>query len=399
MDIIIIGAGPSGMMCAINAKNKNNNVTIIDRNDKVGKKLLLTGSGRCNYFNENFSEKYYYSDDENLIKEIINEDNKDKTLKVIYENVGIYPINVNGYYYPYSFSASSFCNLLYKKCLSLGVKFILNEKVEKIKKDNKFIVNDKYTCDKLVIACGGKSFPKTGSDESIYNIISLLGHHVTNLYPHLVQLKTNSIKELSGVKNHAKVSLYENDKLIKTEEGELQFVDYGLSGICIFQLSGIVAKGLDTHKSEKIKIDFLPFVNDYDSFVNNRANMLKDLSIINMFESIINYKILKYILKELKISEEKRYIDLSQNEKSILKKYLTSFEMNVYDVNGFDKAQVTMGGVLLKEINTNTMMSKLIDGLYFTGEVIDLTGDCGGYNLFMCFITGFLAGSDINDKS
>ena len=197
MDIIIIGAGPSGMMCAINAKNKNKNVTIIDRNDKVGKKLLLTGSGRCNYFNENFSEKYYYSDDENLINEIINEDNKDKTLKTLYENVGIYPINVNGYYYPYSFSASSFCNLLYKKCLSLGVKFILNEKVEKIKKDKKFIVNDKYTCDKLVIACGGKSFPKTGSDGSIYDVIFLLLVSVT-----LASLNTSDKPRISFLLIH-----------------------------------------------------------------------------------------------------------------------------------------------------------------------------------------------------
>lgn len=394
MNIIIIGAGPSGMMCAIKAKNENNNVTIIEKNDKAGKKLLLTGSGRCNYANEVVNETYYFTENRNLVTNIINS-KEINLMHAAIESIGIFPDIINGYYYPYSHNSASVNNLLIEKCKSKGINFIFNEEVNDIKKNSTgFKINNKYECEKLVIACGGKSYAKTGSDGSLYPNLENLGIKFTKMYPCLTQIKTDSIKELSGVRLNAKVSLFDNDKLISFETGELQFIDYGVSGICVFNLSGYV-KG---NSNLTIKINFLPFTDDADEFIEERMKLLENINLINAFESIINYKVLKYIFKKTGIFETARYKSLTENEKKLFKEYLTSFTLKVYGTNDYDKAQVTMGGVPLTDINISTMESNNVKNLYLIGEILDLTGKCGGYNLMQCFITGLIAGRNINDK-
>lgn len=394
MNVIIIGAGPSGMMCAIKVKNENNNVTIIEKNDKAGKKLLLTGSGRCNYANEIINSDCYFTENSDLIENIINPGEIDLMHRKL-ESIGIYPDIINGYYYPYSHNSASVNNLLIEKCKSKGINFIFNEEVNDIKKNSTgFKINNKYECEKLVIACGGKSYAKTGSDGSLYPNLENLGIKFTKMYPCLTQIKTDSIKELSGVRLNAKVSLFDNDKLISCETGELQFIDYGVSGICVFNLSGYV-KG---NSNLTIKINFLPFTDDTDEFIEERMKLLENINLINAFESIINYKVLKYIFKKTGISETARYKSLTENEKKLFKEYLTSFTLKVYGTNDYDKAQVTMGGVPLTNINISTMESNNVKNLYLIGEILDLTGKCGGYNLMQCFITGLIAGRNINDK-
>ena len=394
MNVIIIGAGPSGMMCAIKAKNENNNVTIIEKNDKAGKKLLLTGSGRCNYANEIINSDCYFTENSDLIENIINPGEVDLMHAAI-ESIGIYPDIINGYYYPYSHNSASVNNLLIEKCKSKGINFIFNEEVNDIKKNSTgFKINNKYECEKLVIACGGKSYAKTGSDGSLYPNLENLGIKFTKMYPCLTQIKTDSIKELSGVRLNAKVSLFDNDKLISFETGELQFIDYGVSGICVFNLSGYVK----SNSNLTIKINFLPFTDDADEFIEERMKLLEHINLINAFESIINYKVLKYIFKKTGISETARYKSLTENEKKLFKEYLTSFTLKVYGTNDYDKAQVTMGGVPLTDINISTMESNNVKNLYLIGEILDLTGKCGGYNLMQCFITGLIAGRNINDK-
>lgn len=394
MNVIIIGAGPSGMMCAIKAKNENNNVTIIEKNDKAGKKLLLTGSGRCNYANEIINSDCYFTENSDLIENIINPGEVDLMHRKL-ESIGIYPDIINGYYYPYSHNSASVNNLLIEKCKSKGINFIFNEEVNDIKKNSTgFKINNKYECEKLVIACGGKSYAKTGSDGSLYPNLENLGIKFTKMYPCLTQIKTDSIKELSGVRLNAKVSLFDNDKLISCETGELQFIDYGVSGICVFNLSGYVK----SNSNLTIKINFLPFTDDTDEFIEERMKQLENINLINAFESIINYKVLKYIFKKTGISETARYKSLTENEKKLFKEYLTSFTLKVYGTNDYDKAQVTMGGVPLTDINISTMESNNVKNLYLIGEILDLTGKCGGYNLMQCFITGLIAGRNINDK-
>ena len=229
--IIVIGGGISGFIAAINAKNDNNEVIILERNDKVLKKLLLTGTGKCNYFNEDFNINHYYSDDFNLLEKYITLENKDKILS-FYDKLGIVPKIKNGYYYPYSNQAITIKNALLKKTETLGIKIKTNAYIKHIEnKDNVFCVtidNDIITSNKLIISTGSKSYPNTGSDGNGYSLLNNLGHSVNKILPSLTGLVCDDsyFKELSGVRSEALISLYENGKLLKSEVGELQFTNY-----------------------------------------------------------------------------------------------------------------------------------------------------------------------------
>lgn len=396
--IIIIGGGASGLICAIKAKNDNNEVIVLERNDKAGKKLLLTGNGRCNYWHDGINKSSYFSESKDSIDKIINQANINDTYFFL-EKLGFYPNIKNGYYYPYSNTSKSILTILLKECEKKGIQILYNTLVNKIiKKDNMFIINDKYKADILVIACGLKSYPKTGSDGVLLPIINDLGHRVISVLPGLTSLVTNVYHELDGLRCTAKVTLMENDKHIDCEEGEVQFTPFGLSGICIMNLSNYISKGLNNNLKDDIYLNFLPFIDDYDSFINDRIYLMDNPSVSDIFESLLNYKLLNLILKISKIDPNDIYNNLSIEKKNILKNNIISMKFNVSKVSDFDKAQVCLGGVSLDEVN-DSLMSKNNSNLYFTGEVLDIAGKCGGYNLANAFITGYIVGSEIHDKN
>ena len=202
-------------------------------------------------------------------------------------------------------------------------------------------------------------------------------------------------KDWAGIRVEAKVSLYENNNFIKEEVGEVQLTKNGLSGICIFNLSSKLRRGLAKGNKEDIVINFLPFVNNIEIFLNERNSKVKNRTIIELLEGLINYKLVKIILKESNIKEDKYYNELSNKEKETLFNNLVKFKINIIDTNDFESAQICSGGVSLEEININTMESKLVDGLFVTGELLDIDGVCGGYNLTIAWITGILAGTYI----
>ena len=299
MKVVVIGGGISGVIASIYA-SKNNEVTILERNSSLLKKLLLTGNGRCNYFNSNQDISNYNSRDFNLLKEIITEENIEKVIN-FYNSIGIIPKIKNGYYYPYSNRADSMKESLLKELELNNVKVITDYLVENIEiKNDKFIINNKLEFDKVIISTGSKAAPKTGSDGIGYKLLNKLNLDIIKPLPSLVQLKGKEsyFKEWNGIRVDAKVSLYENDKFIKEEIGELQLTNYGLSGICIFNLSGRLKIGLDKGNKEAIKINFLPFVTDIEKFMIDRNNLLKNRNILELLEGIINYKLVKVILKE-----------------------------------------------------------------------------------------------------
>ena len=219
-----------------------------------------------------------------------------------------------------------------------------------------------------------------------------MGHSVINPLPALVQLKTtgNYLKEWKGIRTDVKVSLYENDQFIKEETGEIQLTDYGISGICVFNLSRYVSIGLSQSKKEEVKINFLPFLNSEEQ----KLSMLfkNNYPIKEQLEGILNNKLVDVILKQTNINENKTYSALSSYEQNLLTKYLTEFKISVIGTNSFDQAQICTGGIPLTEINTTTMESKIIKDLYIVGELLDVDGDCGGYNLSFAWISGILAG-------
>ena len=394
--VVVVGAGASGLIASIFA-SKNNEVTILERNSTPLKKLLLTGNGKCNYFNENQDITNYNSTNIDLVKEIINENNIKSVLE-FFDNIGIIPKIKNGYYYPYSNLSNSIKEALLKEALLNNVKIKTDYLVKNIvKKDNKFIINNEIECDYVILSTGSKACPKTGSDGIGYELLKNFNHNIIKPLPALTQVIGNKsyFKDWAGIRVDAKVSLYENDKFIKEELGELQLTKTGLSGICIFNLSGKIKRGLDEGYKEDIHINFLPFVNNIEEFLKDRNNKVKNRTIIELLEGLINYKLVKILLKESNIDEDKYYSELSIKEKEILFNNLVDFKVNIIDTNDFDNAQVCSGGLSLEEININTMESKLVSGLFVIGELLDIDGICGGYNLTIAWISGMLAGKNI----
>lgn len=395
---VVIGAGPSGVTSAIYASLRGEDVTIIERNDKPLKKLLLTGSGRCNYMNDDFDIGHYYGKDIELFKELFTKENK-KILLNFFETLGIEPLIVNGCYYPYSNTSYAMYEALISEIDKRGIKLNLSEKLLDITFCNdKFkLKTDKNTifCDKLVISTGSKSFPKTGSDGNLFPYLEKLGHKLEPIYPSLVKLKTNELyqKKWDGVRSIVKVSLYENDKFIKEEFGQVQFLKDGISGICIFNLSGYVNKGIMEGKREQIKINFMPFLDiDPLKWFYDRNKKLYKRNIFELLEGFLNYKLIDIILHKSNLERTNLFENLTNDEKLNLIKNLIEFEIDIKEISNIDNAQVCGGGIFLRDINPWNMESKLIKNLYFTGEVLDIWGDCGGFNLAFAFLTGILSG-------
>lgn len=392
--VVVIGAGASGIIASIFA-SKNSEVLVLERNSSPLKKLLLTGNGKCNYFNDNQNISNYNSSNMDLVERLISDNNINSVLK-FFDRIGIVPKIKNGYYYPYSNLSNSIKEALLKEAELNNVKIKTEYLVNDIKKiDNKFIINNDIECDYVILSTGSKSFPKTGSDGIGYEILKNFGHNIIKVMPALTSVigDKSYFKDWAGIRVDAKVSLYENNNFIKEEIGEVQLTKTGLSGICIFNLSSKLKRGLDKGNKEEIVINFLPFVTNIEEFLKERNNKVKNRTIIELLEGLINYKLVKIILKESNIKEDKYYNELSNKEKEILFNNLIKFKINILDTNDFDNAQVCSGGLSLEEININTMESKLVDGLFVTGELLDIDGVCGGYNLTIAWITGILAGT------
>lgn len=392
--VVVIGAGASGMVAAIKA-SYNNSVVLLDSNTKCGKKLLLTGNGRCNYWNSDICVNNYNTDNISNLNKIL--ENKDLVLEFL-TNLGLYPKIKNGYYYPNSNQASSVCEILCKELENRNVNILYNCKVSNITKINdNFVIKsnlDDIVCDKVIVATGGMSYPKTGSDGIGYKILEKY-HTINKTLPALVPLTVegNFLKDWNNLRVDAKLSLYINDNLIDIETGEVQLTDYGISGIPTFNLSSKVVRNLNTDNSVNIHIDFLPEVSDVYSFLNNRN---KDNSTIeSIFESVLPYQLVFVLLDKASINKDDKWNNISDESKNKLISLIKEFNLNITGYLDFDRSQVTTGGISLSEIDPNTMESLKVKDLYIVGELLDVDGKCGGFNLAFSFITGYLAGSSL----
>lgn len=401
MRVVVIGGGCSGVVSAICAKNNDNEVIILERNNSLLKKLLLTGAGRCNYFNEVYNTKYYHSENIDLVDKFICDNNIDMALN-FFDKLGVIPRIKNGYYYPFSNQAISIKNLLINEIDRLKIKVEYNTYVKNIEKtDDKFIVdceNKKYVCDKVIISSGGFAYPKTGSDGSGYSMLERLGHKIVEPVPALVQLKSDFkyLKDWDGVRSEVRLELFENGKYIASEEGEIQLTKNGISGICTFNLSHFVSRGLINKNTYSIKINFVPFIETLITpWMDSYSKKHRERSVLELLNGFLNQKISKIILKICNIKFDRKYVELSNQEKFLICKNLRSLNVDIIGTLGFDSAQVCSGGVSLLDINIDTMESKKVAGLYIVGELLDITGNCGGYNLTECWISAILAGRDI----
>ena len=400
MKIGIIGGGISGIIAAITAKDEKNEVVVFERNKDLLKKLLLTGNGRCNYYNDNQSMDNYHSEARDILEQVLTLDNIRK-VKDFYDDLGIISKNKNGYYYPYSNQAVTVKNALLEKIREKNITIVTDTYINNIEKvKDKFIIeynNRKVELDKLIISTGSCAYQQTGSDGNGYDLVKKY-HTIIKPLPALVPLISNNddLKKASGVRCEVILELFEDNNYIKSEKGELQITDYGISGICTFNLSGIIARGLDKHKKEVIKINFVPFV---DTLL---STWLEDYSKKNNYKELcallggfLNTKIVDMILKCSNLSKYRYYKYLSNEEKLTLINNLRHFKVEITSTKDFSSSQTVTGGVSLKEINPHTLESLKVKGLYIIGELLDIDGICGGYNITCATLTGILAGSDL----
>lgn len=405
--IVVIGGGASGLVAAIKAAKNNNKVILIEKNNNLGKKILITGNGKCNYWNKDISIEHYHTRDKDILNKIITKENK-LEIENFFDKIGIVPKIKEGLYYPTSNQATSIQTSLILEANLQGVEIITNEEVLSLTKDNnKFILettNQKLIADKVILATGSKACPKTGSDGFGYKLASNLEHTIIEPLPALVQLKANTsfLKEWQGIRTDVEVSLYEDNKLIKQEIGEIQLTNYGVSGICIFQLSSLISRGLYNNKKEQIQINFLKQLNisneqEFINWLEQRNNRVKNRNISELLDGILNYKLINLILKLSKIKREDLCKNIPKYKKEELGLNLTKFKLDIIDTNSFENAQTCTGGIPLNEINPSTMESLKQKNLYIVGELLDADGECGGFNLGFAWITGYLAGIGVNN--
>ena len=398
MNIVVIGAGASGIIAALVA-SKNNKVILVDSCDKIGKKILLTGSGKCNYWNSNINIEQYNTDCIDNLNEILNQENIKSAYNLL-EKMGIYPKIKNGYYYPYSNQATSVREIFEREIKKSNIILKTNFKVEQIIKENnifKIISNNEILeCDKVILTTGSKAYSKTGSDGSGYMLASNLGHTINEVFPALTPLITNDscTKDWENIRCDAKVSLYINKQKIKEEIGEIQLTKNGISGICTFNISALASKNLTNNV--EISISFLPYIDSVFEFLQTRNELLKNKNIEELLESIFHYKLMFTILKRANINKNSKWEELTEREKIELCNQIENFKIKIIGTEDFEKSQVCTGGVSLKEINPITMESIIIPNLFLAGEILDVDGKCGGFNLAFAFITGYLAGGNIS---
>lgn len=402
-NVIVIGGGASGLMAAIWAARNQCKVTIIEQKDKLGKKILATGNGKCNYTNYYQVEACYRGADSKQAMKVYESFDVHRTIE-FFEELGIYPKERNGYVYPNSGQAASILDVLVLEVKRLGVRMITNEKVTELKKEKDgFLVatNQKnYTCNHVILTTGGCASPKLGSDGSGYTLAKSLGHSITKPLPALVQLKSNAkyLKTISGVRTDAAVTLKVNGKKESYEKGEILFANYGISGIPVMQVSRFASVALEQGLQVELFIDFLPELGYADVLdeIKQRLEHGTNRTAEQLFLGLFNHKLTYILLKEAgidaKMPSSKVRCDTWKKFANLVK----DFRMKITDTNGLENAQTSTGGIPLAEVSLETMESKKVKGLYFAGELLDVDGTCGGYNLQWAWSSGYVAGNGQN---
>lgn len=399
-DAVILGGGASGLMCAITAKQKNPQIkiAIIEKNDRVGKKLLSTGNGRCNLTNANESADRYTGSFGSKADAILKRYDTQRILDC-FADLGLQAApDSEGRYYPLCRQASAVVDVLRFACERSGVEVFCGENVKSLKKQGeKFCVTtfeNTFIADKLVIACGSKAAPKLGGSASAADYLKNLGHTIVPFSPALCPVKVGSalLKSLKGIRTAATVSLIRNGKTIRSESGEVQFTDNALSGICVFNLS------LYTKADDIIELDLYDYISDKDLYLllQQHQQLFAALPCDNLLTGIFHKRLAQAILKAAGVTSfSLPCSDLTENDLRAVARTIRHFVFRVTENSGFEQAQCAKGGVLGSEIDERTMQSKKCRSLYVCGEAIDICGECGGYNLHFAFASGRIAGESL----
>lgn len=398
--VAVIGGGAAGMTAAIQAAGMGAAVTVYERNDRVGKKILSTGNGRCNFSNEAMGAEFYHGSGKALADGVLSAFGVAQT-KDFFSSLGMRIRDRDGYLYPASDQASTVLDLLRYELDRRQVTVHTEAEVQTLsfKQGRKqFLVGHQGKeayYDAVILCCGGKAAPNTGSDGSGFRLAKRFGHRIVRPVPALAALvcKEPFYKQVAGVRCDAELTLHVAGKEACRERGELQLTDYGLSGIPAFQLCRTAAYALLDKKPVTVRVSFLP---DFDegtcsAFFRERLAAHGEDEMDVFLTGIVNKKINRLLMKLSGIRETGLAKDVPAAAFERLQEMYLGLETAVAGTNGFDKAQVCAGGVDCNEV-TETLMSKKQPGLYFAGEILDIDGFCGGYNLQWAWSSGAVAG-------
>jgi len=400
MKIAVIGGGASGLTAAIAAAKNGAEVTIYEKLNRVGKKILATGNGRCNYTNMNLSKECYHSKDLKLTEDVMNFFNLKKTLD-FFEDLGIFPyVDDSGKVFPNSLQASSVLDVLRYELQRLKVKELTDFNVTDLRKTkDKFSVigNDTHAADRIILSTGGKASPQLGSDGQGYEIARSFSHEIIEPFPALVQLRLSGkyFKRMAGIKFDGIVKAYAGEKLIREEEGEILFTDYGISGPPILQVSRRVIEELNKKNKPFLTVDMFPFYSKLKLYeiLEDRFRKIDYKTIEEGMVGFINKKLIPVVLYEAGFDDINKLCG-RLNKKEIYKiiDILKEWKFEVTGHNSWQQAQSTAGGIKLSGVNPKTLESLKVKGLYFAGEILDVDGDCGGFNLQWAWSSGYTAG-------
>lgn len=403
--IAVIGGGPAGMMAAIQAAMAGADTELYERNDRVGKKLLSTGNGKCNFSNKDMTKKAYYGSAVSLYDNLYTLFGPADTIDFFSQN-GMRIYDRQGYLYPASNQASTVLDIMRFTLERYHVMVHTDSMVQTISQGENGLFQimvsassgleqAKRSYDALILACGGMAAPKTGSDGNGFILAGKFGHHKTETVPALVQLKCREdfLKSVAGVRTNAALTLYINGEPVKYEQGELQLTDYGISGIPVFQFSREAAYALLHKKTVTVGIDLLPeYEKDaYKRFFENRFNTLKDQTLERFLTGMANKKINQLIIRLSGCKPQDTVSSLTAAKCREIADLYRNLTLTVYKTNGFEQAQVCAGGIPADELTAH-LESKYEPHLYFAGEIIDMDGICGGYNLQWAWTSGAVAG-------
>ena len=396
MTIVIIGGGASGMAAALAAsENPENDVILLERQARLGRKLQATGNGRCNLSNLHAASRGYHGEDASFADFAICAFDPEMTL-AWFRSLGLFTVaEPSGRVYPYSDQANSVVDVLRFALEKPNVRIVTGYVAEKVKKtaDGFYIegTGQPISCDKLIIACGGLAGSKLGGTMDGYKLLRSLGHKCTKLRPTLVQLKSSwcGCASLKGVRANCKARILRNGETFAESEGELQFTEYGLSGPVIFEISRDVCHGGGKWSCQ---LDFLPDVSEKDLLDALEQRKKTSLPAAELLTGILHNRLGRVLTQNAGISQQKLITELSDWELLEVCRAVKDFEVTLTEPMGMDSAQVTAGGILTAEFDNRTMESRIRPGLYACGEVLDIDGDCGGYNLQWAWSSGRLAG-------
>ncbi len=400
--VIVVGGGAAGMLAAISARHRGAAVTLLERNPRVGKKILVTGNGRCNYTNIKADYRCYQGENPEFARRALEAFDSEATM-AFFAKLGVVPkVEDAGKVYPWSDQASSVLDVLLYELENCGVKVVVDAFVHRIEKaGDQFCVEladgTVVTGDRLILAPGGKAKPSTGSDGNGYDLARSLGHTVTPLYPGLVQLMLEGsfFPQVQGVKIKGTVALLDGAGALGREQGDIIFGNYGLSGPPVFQLSTLVGPLLQAGKTPVLQLVMIDQLTraELTALLQDRFRQAPGKTLVFSLVGFVNKRLIPVVLREAGFTDLKRPVgQLTVAETERLVDILTNWRLPVRGTKSWPSAQVTVGGVVTGEINPETMESKLVPGLFFAGEIIDLAGRCGGFNLQWAWSSGYLAG-------